>query len=101
MKQFLIAVGLFCLTICPTYGREYLLSTQELDIFGTAASYKGPVLLLHGSADTIVPMWCSEKYLETYGNAARLKAIDGENHLISKKRKQVVAETVAFFKSLF
>lgn len=46
-------------------------------------------------------MWCSEKYLETYGDAARLKVIDGENHLISKKRKQVVAETVAFFKSLF
>ena len=47
------------------------------------------------------PMWYSEKYLETYGDAARLKVIDGENHLISKKRKQVVAETVAFFKSLF
>ena len=41
------------------------------------------------------------KILETYGDAARLKVIDGENHLISKKRKQVVAETVAFFKSLF
>lgn len=30
-------------------GREYLLSTQELDIYGTASAYKGPVLLLHGS----------------------------------------------------
>lgn len=30
-------------------GREYLLSKQELDIYGTASAYKGPVLLLHGS----------------------------------------------------
>ena len=30
-------------------GREYLLSTQELDIYGTTSAYKGPFLLLHGS----------------------------------------------------
>ncbi len=55
----------------------------------------------HGSEDSIVPLWCSEKYLETYGDNAELKVIDGENHMITKKRKQIVAETVAFFKKLF
>ena len=29
-------------------GREYLVTTQQLDIYGTAADYHGPVLLLHG-----------------------------------------------------
>ena len=82
-------------------GREYLLTTQQLDIYGTAALYDGPVLLLHGSEDSIVPLWCSEKYLETYGDNAELKVIDGENHMITKRRKQIVAETVAFFKTLF
>lgn len=81
-------------------GREYLLSTQELDIYGTASAYKGPVLLLHGSEDGIVPLRCSEEYLALYGDAAELIVIDGENHLISRRRKQVVAETVAFFRRL-
>ena len=78
-------------------GREYLLTTQELDIYGTAADFKGPVLLLHGTKDGIVPMWCSEKYLETYGDHAVLKRIEGENHLISKKKQIVVDEAVSFF----
>ncbi len=81
-------------------GREYLLSTQKLDIYGTASAYKGPVLLLHGSEDGIVPLRCSEEYLALYGDAAELKVIDGENHLISRRRNQVVAEAVAFFRRL-
>ncbi len=80
-------------------GREYLTSTQQLDIYGTAATYEGPVLLLHGNRDNIVPMWCSEKYLEAYGDNAKLEVIDGENHTITRKRKQVIAQTVQFFKT--
>ena len=49
-------------------GREYLVTTQQLDIYGTAASYSGPVLLLHGDRDGIVPMWCSERFRQTYGH---------------------------------
>ena len=82
-------------------GREYLVTTQQLDIYGTAAAYKGPVLLLHGDRDGIVPMWCSERYLEAYGPHATLKVVEGENHTITRRRKQVVAETVEFFKSIF
>ncbi|MCR4824448.1 MAG: lysophospholipase [Bacteroidales bacterium] len=82
-------------------GREYLLSTQKLDIYGTAAAYRGPVRILHGTEDTIVPMWCSEKYLETYGERAELIRIEGENHMINRRRKETVALSVAFFKALF
>ena len=82
-------------------GREYLLTTQQLDIYGTAAAYQGPVLLLHGSRDGTVPMWCSEKFLETYGNHATLQVVEGENHTITRHRKEVVASTVAFFKKVF
>ena len=82
-------------------GREYLLTTQQLDIYGTAAAYKGPVLLLHGTKDTIVPMWCSEQYLETYGDKATLVKVEGENHLITRKKKEICAQTVAFFRGLF
>lgn len=78
-------------------GREYLLTTQELDIYGTAAAYKGPVRILHGTKDNIVPMWCSEKFKETYGDKAELSVIDGENHLISRRRGEVVSQVVGFF----
>ena len=53
-------------------GREYLLTTQELDIYGTASAYKGPVLILHGTKDKIVPLWCSDRYKENYGEKAEL-----------------------------
>ncbi len=81
-------------------GREYLLSTQELDIYETAAAYTGDVLLLHGTKDSIVPMWCSERYKETYGDRARLSKVEGENHLITRRRDEVVRQTVSFFTSL-
>ena len=82
-------------------GREYILSTQQLDIYGTAAAYQGPVLLLHGTKDTIVPMWCSEQYLETYGDRATLVKVDGENHLITRRKKEICRQVVSFFRELF
>ena len=82
-------------------GREYLVTTQQLDIYGTAAAYQGPVILLHGDRDGIVPMWCSERYLEAYGSHATLKVVEGENHTITRRRKQVVRETVEFFRGVF
>lgn len=81
-------------------GREYLLTTQQLDIFGTAAAYQGPVLLLHGDKDNIVPLWCSEKYLETYGEQAALHVIPGVNHTITTRRNEVIRYAVDFFRQL-
>ncbi|MBO7117923.1 MAG: alpha/beta fold hydrolase [Bacteroidales bacterium] len=81
-------------------GREYLLTTQQLDIYGTASAYEGPVRILHGTRDGIVPMWCSEKFKETYGDSAELVTVEGENHTITRKRKEVVASVVSFFKEI-
>lgn len=78
-------------------GREYLLSTQQLDIYGTAEAYRGPVRIIHGSNDRLVPMWCSEDFKKTYGEAAELLVVDGENHRLSKKTKEVAKLVVDFF----
>ena len=80
-------------------GREYLLSTQKLEIYETAGEYKGNVLILHGTADDIVPLWCSEKYTATYGDRSELSLIEGENHTITRHKDKVVQQTVAFFKN--
>ena len=81
-------------------GREYLLTTQELDIYGTASAYKGPVRILHGTRDSIVPLWCSEKFWDTYGAASELILVEGEKHTITRHRKEVVASVVEFFRRL-
>lgn len=78
-------------------GREYLLSTQQLDIYGTAEAYRGPVRIIHGSNDRLVPMWCSEDFKKTYGEAAELLVVDGENHRLSKRTKEVAKLVVEFF----
>ena len=82
-------------------GREYILTTQELDIYGTAKAYTGPVRLIHGSKDTIVPMSCSEKFVETYGERSELIVVEGENHMITLKKKKTVAQAVEFFRDLW
>ena len=79
-------------------GREYLLTTQQLDIYGTASTYQGPVLILHGENDRLVPLWCSQQYLTTYPNAPQLTIVKGENHRISRKTKKVATLVTQFFK---
>lgn len=79
-------------------GREYILSTQELDIYGKAKAYTGPVRLIHGSKDTIVPMSCSEKYVETYTQDADLIVVEGGNHMITRKLRTFVSQAVSFFR---
>jgi hypothetical protein len=81
-------------------GREYLLSTQELDIYRTALPYKGHVLILHGTQDTIVPMWCSDRFKEIYGEKASFITVDGETHNFTRRKKEVVRQVVEFFKEL-
>lgn len=80
-------------------GREYILTTQKLDIYGTAKDYTGPVRLIHGSKDTIVPMSCSERFVESYTQDAELIVVDGENHMITRKLRKVVSHAVSFFVS--
>ena len=59
------------------------------------------LLLLHGDKDNIVPLWCSEKYKETYGDRATLRVIPGVNHTITTHRSEVVQYAVDFFRQLF
>lgn len=80
-------------------GREYILTTQELDIYGTAQAYTGPVRLIHGSKDNIVPLSCSEKFVEAYAQESELIVVEGENHMITRRLRKVVAHAVSFFTS--
>ncbi len=78
-------------------GRNYMLQTQELDIYGVSGRYQGPVCIIHGSEDGIVPLWCSEKYDAIYENS-EMHIVEGENHLIIKKRREVIGIILDFLK---
>ena len=91
--EYIKCFGLFKL------GRDYLLQTQELDTYGTAALYQGPVCLIHGTQDNIVPMRCSEKYHSIYTNS-RLHKVEGENHMIIKRKSEVAGIAAAFLEDV-
>lgn len=79
-------------------GREYMLTSQSLEIYETSVSYNGPVCIIHGDSDSTVPLWCSQKYDNTYANS-EFHLIQGENHRLTKKTKEVVSLVVDFIVS--
>lgn len=70
-------------------GREYLTTTQQLDIYATSASYQGPVCIIHGTKDKMVPLWCSRKYDGIYKDS-QLHLVEGEVHTMHKKLGETI-----------
>lgn len=66
-----------------------------------AAAVQGPILLIHGRNDTVVPFAQSELMARAMAGRARLVALDGEDHFLSTAatRQQMLAETVTFLKA--
>lgn len=60
-------------------GRAYFEPLLDYDIYGAIAAYEKDVLLIHGDADSIVPLFYSEQALEAYPSA-ELKVIPGAGH---------------------
>lgn len=77
-------------------GREYVLSAQTLPIYETAQNYTGPVFILHGTHDNVVPYTYSERYKSVYKNA-ELKLMPGENHSFKKATKEAALLVNDFF----
>lgn len=51
-----------------TAGRPYAEDMWDYDVYGEIGNYTGRVLLLHGSADSIVPISYSDRAVEVYEN---------------------------------
>lgn len=65
-------------------GRKFILEAQKLPIYETSSAYKGPVCILHGTADKIVPLEYAERYHEIYPGST-LKILQGESHMMTSK----------------
>lgn len=76
----------------------------EISPASQAARLSGPLLLIHGRNDTVVPYRQSEQMVEAAGRVTgsqvRLVALDGEDHYLSaaSTRVQMLTQLIAFIK---
>lgn len=72
-------VGVSPMRVCGDYPRSVL----KIDIFKEIIGYHGPVFIIHGTADQIVPVRYAKKANEVYqanGNNVHLELIEGAPH---------------------
>lgn len=62
-----------------TVGRTYFQDLMDYDVYSVIGAYEKDVLLIHGDADSIVPISSSERALEVYPSA-ELKILPGAGH---------------------
>jgi pimeloyl-ACP methyl ester carboxylesterase len=60
-------------------GRRFFEELRSMDAFAEMPKFSGPVLLVHGDKDSVVPVADSERAVGIYPNA-RLKIIKGAGH---------------------
>lgn len=76
-------------------GRPFILEAQKLPIYETSMLYSGPVCLIHGKKDKIVPYSYSERYNEVFPDST-LELLEGEGHFMNGRLKDIVRLTVDF-----
>ena len=83
---------------CCRVGKKYLETARDLKTYDVALKYKGPVLLVHGYKDNIVPYSYSVYYHDNYADSEVLEfdGIENSDHLYSGY-EQEVGEGVADF----
>ena len=60
-------------------GRVYAKDAMSFDIYDVIKNYPGPVLLIHGTADDVVPIRYSQRAAEVFPSA-KLIEIEGAGH---------------------
>ena len=80
-------------------GEAYMRTGRTLPIYETAAQYEGPVCLVRGDDDVIVPLYACEKYAEVYKNCTfhKLPTCD---HMTICPDERTLDLLVDFIKSL-
>lgn len=62
-----------------TLGKNFFLAARELNVYKVISGYEGPVLIIHGDEDKVVPVSYSEKASHIYKNV-ELLVLEGEGH---------------------
>ena len=80
-------------------GRYYITTAQTLPIEEESSWYTGPVCLLHGTWDGIIPISCSESYGNLF-HRSEFHRINCTGHLFLLRRRQVRRILHAFLRSI-
>ena len=79
-------------------GAVYHRDALSFDIYDVIRNYPNPVLLFHGTADTLVPISYSERAAKTFPSA-RLVVVEGAGHGFGPEDSaKVAAESLAFLR---
>lgn len=81
------------------FSREYILTSQKLPIFEESALYRGPVCVVHGNSDELVPFRYGKMYQDIYDNCMFFE-IPGENHLFSHYPNKLIDSILTFLHTL-
>ena len=82
------------------FSREYILTAQKLEIYEESALYRGPVCLIHGADDKVIPLKYSAQYQEIYSDCEYVE-IPGERHLLTNHPAQVDSAIISFLGRIF
>ena len=77
-------------------GREYLLDAQETDPYAEIARYRGPLVVVHGQADTVVPWTYGQRFVDAVPGTGELVLVRPADHSF-KGWEDTVAGVVADF----
>lgn len=79
-------------------GRCYHDDIVKLDPYAVMTAYAGPVLILHGTDDRVVPIAYSERAAETYGHDnCQLIPIAGADHGFTQEENHVALHCIKLF----
>lgn len=77
-------------------GRIYNEDVLSFDIYTLMPRYSGKTLIIHGTADSLVPLSYSERAVKTFPNAKLIK-LDGAKHVFYGDMMQKAAEDAVKF----
>lgn len=78
--------------------KKFYADALTIEIFKEIAPYTGPVLIFHGSADAVVPLYYAKKASEILENA-ELFVYENEGHGFTRETKyQTISKMIAFIK---
>lgn len=79
-------------------GRRFFEQLRTMDVYKTITKYQGPVQIIHGSKDAVVPLSYSEEAMKRY-KQAHLGVIPGAGHGFKPKEREVSNQFVKEFLS--
>lgn len=76
-------------------GRDYIQTAFWLPIYETAAKYKGPACIIHGTGDRVVPFTYGERFHQQWPGSVYHR-MEGHDHGFSQDLRKVTDLAVRF-----